>query len=220
MTRYVMVADLQRCVGCQTCTAACKSANGTLPGVQWRRVMDIEVGEYPDVQRVFLPTGCQHCADAPCETVCPTNATYTRGDGIVMIDYDRCIGCAYCAVACPYDARYKVEEKRFAYGEEPMPNEEYTFNENIIGVSQKCNFCVDVIDEGLARGLTPGVDPEATPACVNSCISGALIFGDRDDPDSPASQALAKSESFRMHEDAGTDPGFYYLWCNKSEEVL
>ncbi len=104
MTRYVMAADLQRCVGCQTCTAACKSANATLPGVQWRRVMDIEVGEYPDVQRVYLPTGCQHCSDAPCESVCPTKATYTRDDGIVMIDYDRCIGCAYCAVACPDDA--------------------------------------------------------------------------------------------------------------------
>ena len=122
-------------------------------------------------------------------------------------------------MACPYDARYKVDEKRFAYGDEPMPNEAYTFRENIIGVSQKCNFCVDTIDAGLARGLTPGVDPEATPACVNSCISGALIFGDREDPDSPASQALAKSESFRMHEDAGTDPGFYYIWCTKPEEA-
>ncbi|MBT4519611.1 MAG: 4Fe-4S dicluster domain-containing protein [Halieaceae bacterium] len=219
MTRYVMVADLQRCVGCQTCTAACKSANATLPGVQWRRVMDIEVGEYPDVQRVYLPTGCQHCADAPCETVCPTKATYTRDDGIVMVNYDRCIGCGYCAVACPYDARYKVDEKNFAYGEEPMPHEEQRFNEKMIGVMQKCTFCADVIDAGTAKGLTPGVDPEATPACVNSCISGALIFGDGEDPDSPASQALEKSESFRMHEDAETDSGFYYIWSNNPEDA-
>jgi len=217
MTRYVMVADLQRCVGCQTCTAACKSANATLPGVQWRRVMDIEVGEYPDVQRVFLPTGCQHCGDAPCESVCPTKATYTRDDGIVLIDYDLCIGCAYCAVACPYDARYKVQDVQFAYGDEPMPHENLEFNKEIVGVSQKCTFCADVIDAGVAAGLTPGLDPDATPACVNACPGGALIFGDRDDPDSPASKALAQSETFRMHEDASTDPGFYYIWKDKAE---
>jgi len=217
MTRYVMVADLQRCVGCQTCTAACKQANGTLPGVQWRRVMDIEVGEFPNVKRVFLPTGCQHCGDPPCETVCPTKATYTRDDGMVMIDYDLCIGCAYCALACPYDARYKVEDPKFAYGDEPMPHEVHAFDEKMIGVAQKCTFCVDTVDEGIAAGLTPGVDPEATPACVNSCISGALIFGDRDDPNSPASRALAESEHFRMNEEAETDPGFYYLWDKKAE---
>ena len=83
MTRYVMVADLRRCVGCQTCTAACKLANGTPPGVQWRRVLDMEVGTYPNVQRVFLPTGCQHCANPPCLEVCPSGATIQRDDGIV-----------------------------------------------------------------------------------------------------------------------------------------
>ena len=71
MTRYVMVADLRRCVGCQTCTAACKEGNGTPPGVQWRRVLDLESGTYPDVRRVFVPVGCQHCANPPCLEVCP-----------------------------------------------------------------------------------------------------------------------------------------------------
>ena len=102
MTRWTMIADLRRCVGCQTCTAACKHANATPPGVQWRRVLDIEVGEYPEVKRAFVPVGCQHCDDPPCMHVCPTTATRKRADGIVTIDYDLCIGCAYCAVACPY----------------------------------------------------------------------------------------------------------------------
>ncbi len=116
MTRWAMVADLRRCVGCQTCTASCKHANATPPGVQWRRVLDMEFGEYPDVQRAFVPVGCQHCDEPPCMEVCPTTATKQRADGIVTIDYDLCIGCAYCAVACPYQARYKTNHASFAYG--------------------------------------------------------------------------------------------------------
>ena len=140
MTRYVMVADLRRCVGCQTCTAACKQANSTLPGVQWRRVIDIEVGEYPNVSRVFVPTGCQHCGEPPCEEVCPTTATYKRDDGTVQIDYDLCIGCGYCAVACPYEARYKVDKPEFAYGLEPMPSEAKGFDEGMLGVAPEVHF--------------------------------------------------------------------------------
>ena len=112
MTRWAMVADLRRCVGCQTCTAACKHANATPPGVQWRRVLDMEFGEYPDVQRAFVPVGCMHCDEPPCMDVCPTTATNKRADGIVTIDYDLCIGCAYCAVACPYQARYKTDARQ------------------------------------------------------------------------------------------------------------
>ncbi len=212
MTRYVMVADLRRCVGCQTCTAACRDANATPPGVQWRRVLDMEVGTYPDVQRTFVPVGCMHCADPPCMAVCPSTATKKRDDGIVTIDYDLCIGCAYCAVACPYQARYKVDIVRYAYGDAPMEPEEKRHDPHRVGVSTKCNFCVDKIDAGLAKGLTPGIDPEATPACVNSCIADALHFGDIEDPDSNVSRLLDENQSFRMHEELGTKPGFYYLW--------
>jgi phenylacetyl-CoA:acceptor oxidoreductase subunit 1 len=88
-----MIADLRRCVGCQTCTAACKHANATPPDVQWRRVLDMEVGEYPAVKRVFVPVGCMHCADPPCMHVCPSTATRKRAD-VVTIDYDLCIGCS------------------------------------------------------------------------------------------------------------------------------
>ncbi len=210
MTRYVMTADLRRCVGCQTCTAACKEGNGTPPGVQWRRVLDLEFGEYPDVSRVFVPTGCQHCADPPCMEVCPTTATRQRADGIVTIDYNLCIGCGYCMAACPYDARFKVEKQAYAFGEEATAAERT--RQHPLGVATKCTFCSNRIDAGLAKGLTPGRDPEATPLCVNSCISGALAFGDIEDPESPVSKLLEENRAFRMHEDLGTKPSFYYLW--------
>lgn len=213
MTRYVMVADLRRCVGCQTCTASCRHANATPPGVQWRRVLDIESGTYPDVRRTFMPVGCMHCEDPPCMEVCPSTATRKRDDGIVTIDYDLCIGCAHCSTACPYQARYKYTEQDFAYGDEgPVASEEQRMDKSRIGVSNKCTFCVDKIDAGTAKGLTPGVDPDATPACVNSCIANALHFGDIDDPHSNVSKLVKENEHFRMHEELGTGPGFYYLW--------
>jgi phenylacetyl-CoA:acceptor oxidoreductase 27-kDa subunit len=216
MTRWAMVADLRRCVGCQTCTAACRHANATPPGVQWRRVLDIEEGEYPDVTRAFVPVGCQHCDDPPCLDVCPTTATKKRADGIVTIDYDICIGCAYCAVACPYQARSKTTKPKFAYGA-PMESERKRYDDARLGVATKCTYCVDRIDAGLARGERPGVDAEATPACVNSCIAQALVFGDLDDPQSNVSRLLAENVHFRMYEELGTGPGFYYLWDRKGE---
>jgi Fe-S-cluster-containing dehydrogenase component/DMSO reductase anchor subunit len=223
MTRWAMIADLRRCVGCQTCTASCKHANATSPSVQWRKVLDLEVGTFPDVGRVFIPVGCNHCYDPPCMHVCPSTATGQRDDGVVTIDYDLCIGCAYCAVACPYQARYKVGKSTPAYGRSgKMKVEEYREEPGRIGVAQKCTFCSDKIDYGLANGLTPGIDPDATPACVNSCIAGALHFGDKEDPKSNVSQLLEENRHFRMHEELETDSGFYYLWekalVNKSAE--
>ena len=210
MTRWTMVADLERCVGCQTCTAACRHANATSPAVQWRKVLDVEAGAFPNVSRTFVPVGCQHCADPPCMHVCPSTATRQRADGIVTIDYDICIGCAYCDVACPYQARFKIDAPRLAYGNAAMDSERDDARR--IGVAQKCTFCSDRIDFGLANGLTPGLEPRATPACVNACIADALHFGDLDDPDSNVSRLLRTQGHFRMHEELGTEPGFYYLY--------
>jgi len=215
MTRWAMVADLRRCVGCQTCTASCKHANATPPGVQWRRVLDVEVGEFPDVQRAFVPMGCQHCDEPACMEVCPTTATRKRPDGIVTIDYDLCIGCAYCTVACPYQARFITPRGVFAYGKEPTANEAFREDDAKREVATKCTFCVERIDTGLEQGLKPGVDPEATPACVNACIAEALHFGDIEDPESNVSQLLARNEHFRINEELGTGPGFFYLWDKK-----
>jgi Fe-S-cluster-containing dehydrogenase component/DMSO reductase anchor subunit len=212
MTRWVMVADLERCVGCQTCTAACRHANATSPAVQWRKVLDVEAGSYPNVSRTFVPVGCQHCDDPPCMHVCPSTATRRRADGIVTIDYDICIGCAYCDVACPYQARFKIEAPCYAYGAAAMQNEIERDDSRRYGVAQKCTFCSDRIDFGLANGLVPGAEPRATPACVNACIADALHFGDIEDPNSNVSRLLREQRHFRMHEEIGTEPGFYYLY--------
>jgi phenylacetyl-CoA:acceptor oxidoreductase subunit 1 len=174
----------------------------------------MELGEYPDVQRAFVPIGCQHCDEPPCMDVCPSKATKKRSDGIVTIDYDACIGCGYCMVACPYQARYKTVKPAFAYGT-PSDHETARRDDARLAVATKCTFCVERIDEGIGNGLRPGTDPEATPACVNSCVSGAMAFGDLDDPESKVSRLLASNEYFRMHEELGTGPGFYYLWDTK-----
>lgn len=219
MTRYAIVADLNRCVGCQTCTAACKHANNTAPGVQWRKVLDFETGEFPDVRRAFVPVGCMHCDEPSCMTVCPTTATYKRDDGIVGIDYDKCIGCAYCAVSCPYQARFRVDKPAAAFGGKAMRHEALREDPARLSVAQKCTLCSDRIDEGLAAGLVPGVDMAATPACVASCISGALAMGDLDDPDSNVSKLLRDKRSFRMHEDLGNGPGFHYLYDGNTADT-
>jgi Fe-S-cluster-containing dehydrogenase component len=220
MTRWAMVADLRRCVGCQTCTASCKHTNATSPAVQWRRVLDIESGEFPNVKRTFVPVGCMHCEDPPCMHVCPSTATGQRDDGIVTIDYDICIGCSYCAVACPYQARYKVDKPIFSYGASgQMKNELAREDPARLGVAQKCTFCSDRVDYGLENGLTPGIDEDATPACVNSCIAGALHFGDLENAKSNVSTLLDENLTFRMHEEVGTNAGFHYIWADKDQDI-
>jgi len=210
--RWGMVIDLNRCVGCQTCTIACKHANDTPPGVQWRRVLDVEQGTFPDVQRLFLVTGCQHCAEPPCVPVCPTGATRQREDGLVTMNYDVCIGCAYCAVSCPYQARTIVHERMGYYGARTTLQEDATAHPERIGVAQKCTFCQGRIDDGLARGLVPGVDPDATPACSAACISQAIHFGDFADPHSKVSQLVRDQPSVQLNAEVGTDPQIRYLY--------
>ena len=211
MNRYGMVVDLNRCVGCQTCTIACKHANDTLPGVQWRKVLDVETGTYPDVQRLFMVVGCQHCAEPPCVPVCPTGATFQRDDGLVAMEYDKCIGCGYCAVSCPYQARTIAHEHGWYFGEQTRQEVAVNHPERL-GVAQKCTFCVERIDDAKQTGLVPGVDPAATPACASSCIAQAIQFGDFNDGLSHVSQLLKHRSSFQMHEELGTDPQIRYLY--------
>lgn len=211
MTRYGMVVDLNRCVGCQTCTIACKHANDTPPGVQWRKVIDVEQGSYPDVSRIFLVTGCQHCAEPPCVPVCPTGATRQREDGLVTMNYDTCIGCASCAVACPYQARTIVHEKRGYYGEQTV-QEKKTTHDDRYGVANKCTFCIERVDSAPALSLVPGRDPEVTPACAVSCITQAITFGDFADPTSKVAELAKDNRSFQMHAELGTDPQIKYLY--------
>ena len=208
--RWGMTIDVNRCVGCQTCTVACKHENDTVPGVQWRKVLDVEVGQYPDVERLFLVTGCQHCAEPSCVPVCPTGATKQREDGLVTMDYDLCIGCASCAVACPYQARTIVHDKPTYFGSATVQETKVAHDERV-GVAQKCTFCVDRIDDGSALGFLPGTDPLATPACASSCISQAIKFGDFNDPESHVSKLVTERNFFQMHEELGNDPQIKYL---------
>ena len=205
---WAMVIDQSKCVGCDHCVLACKAHNDVSPDMAWSRI--VETGQKGD-KETFLPIACMQCADAPCAHICPVGATYQRSDGIVMMDYDRCIGCRYCEMACPYDARvFNWEE--FS-GENPAVP---TWGQPEVarrprGVVEKCSFCFHRIDRGLEQGLTPGVDQAATPACVVACPTGARVFGDLNDPDSPASKALADHGSFRLRDGLGTEPRIYYL---------
>ncbi len=212
MTAWGMTVDLNRCVGCQTCTIACKHANATPPGVQWRKVIDVEYGSFPDVQRLFVVTGCQHCENPPCVPVCPSGATARRDDGLVTIDYDICIGCASCVVACPYQARTIQHEHEWYYDEGATAQEMQRSHEERLGVANKCTFCIERIDDAVERGLTPGISLESTPACAASCISQALKFGDMDDPDSDVSRLVRENDTFQMHEELGTNPRVRYLY--------
>jgi Fe-S-cluster-containing dehydrogenase component len=206
--KWVMVIDQAKCVGCGRCTLACRASNDVRPEISWNVV--VKTGQVGD-KDVFLPRPCMHCEHAPCVEVCPVGASYQRADGIVMMDYDRCIGCRYCEVACPYGAR-SFNWDTFSGPNPAVP----TWGEPEVprrprGVPEKCSFCFNRIDRGLALGLKPGVDLDATPACVNACPMGARAFGDLNDPNSNVSQLLANSPSYRLREDLGTGPHVYYL---------
>jgi molybdopterin-containing oxidoreductase family iron-sulfur binding subunit len=202
MARLGMVIDLKTCVGCQACTAACKSTNGTPPDIFFAQVHEREVGEYPNARREFLPVLCNHCEDAPCVEVCPTGASFQRDDGIVAVKSDICIGCRSCDVSCPYGHRHYVapgllDEGYFKDG--LTPYEEVKYQRWTESTVIKCDFCMDRVDQGLE------------PACVNTCPPGARIFGDLSDPQSEVSKLLAQRESYTLLPEAGTKPCVHYL---------
>jgi phenylacetyl-CoA:acceptor oxidoreductase subunit 1 len=207
--RWGMVIDVRRCVGCQTCTIACKQENSLPGGTAWRFVADCEVGEYPDVRRLFLPMQCMHCASPPCVPVCPTGASRQREDGIVWVDYSACIGCGCCAMACPYRARHLIHDDH-GYFSAPTAAEAAQAQPGRTGVMTKCTFCKERVDEGLARGLKVGMDPEATPMCAVACIADVISFGDLDDPSSAVSRMIAEGAYHPLMPETGLDPRVYY----------
>ena len=167
--------DLNVCVGCHACVTSCKEWNtsgsagpltdlnayGANPsGTFFNRVQTFEAGTFPNTQTVHFPKSCLHCEEPPCVPVCPTGASYKRKeDGIVLVDYDKCIGCSYCSWACPYGARELDQERQ---------------------VMTKCTLCVDrIYSETLPES-------EKKPACVLACPTSARIFGDVHDPESAA----------------------------------
>lgn len=197
--RRGMVIDLKRCIGCHACTMACKLENATPPGVFWARCLEKETGKYPLAKRVFVPVLCNHCQDAPCLRACPTGATAQREDGIVTVDQATCIGCRACMEACPYEARFFLEDSRSYYPGHLTPFEEAGYRKHETRTVSKCNFCTDRVEKGLE------------PACVQTCPAAARTFGDLDDPGSEVSHLIRERYAIQLRPEMGTKPSVYYI---------
>ncbi len=209
MTQLALVIDLNVCVGCHACVTSCKEWNtsgaaGTLcddnpygqnpTGTFFNRVQTYEIGEFPYTETVHFPKSCLHCEDPPCVPVCPTGASYKReSDGIVLVDYDKCIGCRYCSWACPYGAREIDEHEK---------------------VMKKCTLCVDrIYDESLPES-------ERKPACVMACPTRARLFGDIHDPQSEISIAIREEGGYTLMPEWGTQPSNHYLPRRKTRKHI
>ncbi len=203
-----MVINLDKCIGCEYCLRACSATNDVAPDMAWNIVVPEKT---TSSQPFFFSRPCLHCQNAPCVEVCPVKATYHRDDGLVVMDYDRCIGCRYCEVACPYDARKFNWEARTDVNAFIPTWGIAEVERRPRGVIEKCTFCIHRIDEGLKNGLMPGVDREATPACVNICPVGARTFGNLKDETSPISRLITASATLRLRDDLGTEASVYYI---------
>jgi len=211
--KWIMVIDQQKCIGCQACTVSCNTENNLPPGVLYRPVPKVEVGTFPNVGWVFTPRPCMHCDNPPCVPVCPVKATWKREDGIVVIDYDICIGCRNCLASCPYNARTADFGEFYGRGTpeimdyETRPNYEYSRNwarkpgteKSPVGNARKCHFCLHRIRAGML------------PACVTTCLGGATSFGDYNNRHSLVYELVGSSRVKRLKEELGTKPSVYYL---------
>ncbi len=219
--RWIMVIDLRKCVGCSACTIACVAENKLPPGVVYRPVLDEEFGNYPNVTRRFIPRPCMQCDRPPCTPVCPVYATYKNAEGVVVVDYEQCIGCRYCITACPYAARTfdfggfyargTAEKAGLILGQskaavyEQAANFEYSVQwarrgeESPVGNVRKCHFCLHRVQGGML------------PECVTTCIGRATYFGDAWDPDALVSHLVGLPNVLRLKEELGTEPRVYYL---------
>jgi Fe-S-cluster-containing dehydrogenase component len=199
MKRWGMVIDLKRCIGCNSCTLACKIQNGTPPGIFYRRVLEKTSGKYPAFRRTYLPVQCMHCEDPPCVAACPSGVFSKREDGIVIADTNKCYGAKACRMACPYHAITFLEEIRDYFPDGRTDTEKVWYENHRAGTANKCNFCADRVDEGLE------------PACVQACPTATMIFGDLNDPHSEASMLIRARDGVKLHSELGTNPAVYYV---------
>ncbi len=194
---YAMVIDLNTCVGCNACMAACAMENETpVWSNRWRTyVHDLEIGSGDEIRRRFFPRLCNHCDNPPCMSVCPTGATHKLDNGIVLVDDDLCMGCQACAMACPYDARFD-----FTYDDVRQGREFYGALHHRAGPSvDKCSFCAHRVMQGLK------------PACVETCVGSSRMFGDLNDPKDPVTRLVASGVAKALLEHLGTRPNVFYI---------
>ena len=207
--------NITRCEGFMECVTACVKENNLdrKTNTQYIRIFEMEPGQLdpstgdgqyyhkvPVDDRFYMGAQCFHCENAPCIKACPTKATWKEPDGIVVVDYNWCIGCRYCQAACPYYGR------RFNWGKGEVPKEEITTKQHYLGNRQrpmgkmeKCTFCIQRTRKGRL------------PACVEACPTGARVFGNLLDPDSEIRYVLKHKKVFRMKENIGTQPKFWYF---------
>jgi len=223
--KWVMAIDLGKCIGCGACEAACFAENNiAIVGreqvrrgrhMHWIRLDRYEGGD-PDNPTVWCqPMLCQHCDNAPCESVCPVNATAHSPDGLNQMVYNRCVGTRYCSNNCPY----KVRRFNFLRYIEPRltdPVQELAFNPQVtvrsVGVMEKCTFCVQRINEARFAALNRGeTRVELKTACQQACPAGAIVFGDVNDPASPVAALRSSGRAFLVLEELNTKPNVAYL---------
>jgi Fe-S-cluster-containing dehydrogenase component len=207
--------NLTVCIGCRQCALACRRENNhdRVTDNTYIRVFEMEGASMdlakakvdyehpvPVPGRRYMPVQCQHCRKPPCVEVCPTKATWKEPDGLVVVDYNWCIGCRYCAAACPYQARFFNWSKPVIPTEEINPDQGYLSNRiRPQGVMEKCTFCLHRVREGRL------------PACLEACPAGARVFGNLRDPSSEIRWALQNRRVFVLKEEQGTEPSFFYF---------
>lgn len=219
--QWGIVIDLKRCIACEACAVACKLENKTPPGVAYGVFLQEEHGTFPHVQRKAFFRPCMQCSEPSCVTVCPTKASHHRDDGIVAVDYEECIGCRYCIVACPYGARsFDFGHNYVGNPDNPynrIPSSEYGAKYGVrgkkkspIGNVRKCTFCLHLQDE---KG-----EYREPPACARTCMGKAIHFGDLKDPEAEChvhgekmQELLARHGHYRLKEELGNEPKVYYL---------
>lgn len=213
--------DLSRCIGCRRCEYACVEENNQSrdPQIHWIRVLqldkekgvDLSHAEHyynpatvPEKGHFYMPVQCQQCEKPPCVKVCPVQATWKEKDGIVVVDYNWCIGCRYCMAACPYGARHFNWAKPKLPAKEMNPNTHYLGNRpRPTGVVEKCTFCIQRTRE----------QPGRYPACAEACPVGARKFGNLLDPESEMRYLIENKRVFIFKEDLNTQPKFYYFYA-------